>query len=168
MSVRRGCGCDPEEIFELADGALTPEREREIRAHLRECPGCHELYERERMLNDCLGSLNLSEPRSVCQGVAMSLPTRPVKVRFLWALLAGGLLLMSLGALGLNGVNPAALMVETLAGFWAAAMILADLLTTLLSVAGPVLLVALAVGGLLDILLAVVLFSAVRRRTRAV
>ncbi|MBA3490568.1 MAG: zf-HC2 domain-containing protein, partial [Rubrobacteraceae bacterium] len=45
------CPCDPEPVFELADGSLAPEQEREIRAHLRGCNGCQTLYESELRLN---------------------------------------------------------------------------------------------------------------------
>ena len=56
--------CDPEAIFELADGSLEPERERGVRAHLRECEGCLTLYEKELRLNASLGSLVFEQPRS--------------------------------------------------------------------------------------------------------
>lgn len=37
-----GCCCREamEKLFELLDGELTAERERSVRAHLAECPGC--------------------------------------------------------------------------------------------------------------------------------
>ena len=66
--------CDPEPVFELADGSLGPERERGIRAHLRDCSGCRTLYERELRLNASLGSLEFEETNSVCRSVAMMLP----------------------------------------------------------------------------------------------
>ena len=53
--------CDPESVFELADGSLGSEREREIRAHFRDCSGCRTLYERELRLNASLGSLEFEE-----------------------------------------------------------------------------------------------------------
>ena len=37
--------CDPQAIFELADGALSPERAREVRYHLQACPDYRKLYE---------------------------------------------------------------------------------------------------------------------------
>ena len=70
MSLPRRC--DPEPVFELADGSLRPEREREVRTHLRDCEGCRNLYGRELQLNASLGSLDFEQPRSVCQGVAMA------------------------------------------------------------------------------------------------
>jgi predicted anti-sigma-YlaC factor YlaD len=76
--------CDPESVFELADGSLGSEREREIRAHLRGCSSCRTLYERELRLNASLSSLELEETNSVCRSVAMALPTRSTKARFLW------------------------------------------------------------------------------------
>lgn len=167
MSLPRDCGCDPEEIFGLADRALTPERELRVREHLGRCPGCYELYERETRLNACLASLNFSEPRSIREGVAMALPTRPLKVRLLWALLAALLLSVALFALGLSGTNPAVFVVDAMTVFWSSASVISDLLDTVVAAAGGMILAALAVGALLDLLLALVLVSVVRRRTRA-
>jgi RNA polymerase sigma-70 factor (ECF subfamily) len=62
MNVRPEGRCDPEEIFELADGALGPEREREVRAHLGRCRGCRALYESELELNASLGSWSSRSP----------------------------------------------------------------------------------------------------------
>ncbi len=163
-----GCNCDPALVFELADQALGPRREREVRRHLDECPGCRELYERETRLNVCLCSLDLPGANlgSVRESVAMALPTRPVKARILWALVALGLLATALFALGTQGVNPAAFVIEAVQAFQNASMILTDVLDTTLAVAGSVILLALAVGAVLDLLLAAILFSVVRRRTR--
>ena len=166
MSLSGSCGCEPEEIFELADKALTPEREKAVRDHLQQCPGCYDLYERETRLNSCLKSLSFSEPRSVCAGVAMALPTRPLKARLLWALLAGVLLSMALFALVVSGTSPVVFVVDAMALFWGSASVLTNVLDTVLAVAGGMLLVALAVGALLDLLLAGVLVSVNRRRTR--
>lgn len=166
MSLPAGCGCEPEEIFELADRALTPERERAVRDHLKQCPGCYELYERETRLNSCLKSLSFSEPRSVCAGVAMALPTRPLKARLLWALLAGILLSAALFALVASGTNPVVFVVDAMAIFWGSASVLTELLNTVLAVAGGTLLAVLAVGAFLDLLLAAVFVSVNRRRTR--
>ncbi|HLL40251.1 MAG TPA: zf-HC2 domain-containing protein, partial [Rubrobacteraceae bacterium] len=83
--------CDPERVFELAEGSLETDQEREVRKHLTSCASCRELYERELYLNLYLSSLDFSRvcsSRSVCQWVAMALPTRPAKVRVLWGLLA--------------------------------------------------------------------------------
>ena len=159
--------CDPQLIFELTDGALGPERARETRVHLESCPGCRELYEKELELNAALDSLELAEPRSVCQGVAMALPTRPLKARLLWAALALALLLAASIALSLDGTHPAVFAVNVLGVFWGVVSGLADAALTLLIAAGPVLLVALVVGALLDLLLAAVLLWSTRRRTHA-
>ncbi len=163
-----GCGCDPEVVFELADRALGPGREREVRRHLGACPGCRGLYEREMRLNERLGSLEFHEAgaRSVRESVAMALPTRPVKARLVWALLAAGLLATALFALVSQGSNPVAFVMDAVETFQGASMILTDVLGTALATAGSMLLVALAVGAVLDLLLAAVLFSVVRRRTR--
>jgi predicted anti-sigma-YlaC factor YlaD len=158
--------CDPEVIFELADGALGPERAREIRDHLEACPDCRELYEKELELNALLDSLELAEPQSVCPGVAMALPTRSLKARLLWAVLALALLLVALLALSLDGTHPAIFAVNALGVFWGVVHGFADVARTALIAAGPVLLVALAVGTLLDLSLAAALLWTTRRRAR--
>jgi len=159
--------CDPQVIFELADGALGPEQEREIRNHLETCPGCRKLYEKELELSTFLGSLDLVEPRSVRPGVAMALPTRPLKARLLWATLALALLLVASLALSLDGTNPAVFAVNALGVFWGVVSGFADVARTILVAVGPVLLVALAVGALLDLSLAAALLWMTRRRARA-
>ena len=113
-------GCDPEKVFELADGGLSVDKEREVRAHLSTCPGCRELYKRERDLSAFLGSLDFSRvhSRSVCQSVAMALPTRPLGARVLWGLLAGTLLVAALVSLELNGTEPVILAVSILSACW--------------------------------------------------
>lgn len=166
MSLQGGCGCEPEEIFELADQTLTPERERMVRSHLQQCPECYDLYKRERQLNSCLESLSFFEPRSVRTKVAIALPTRPLKARLLWASLAGVLLSAALFALFVSGANPVVFVVDAMTVFWGSASVLADMLDTVLAVAGGTLLVVLAVGAFLDLLLAAVLVSVNRRRTR--
>jgi predicted anti-sigma-YlaC factor YlaD len=158
--------CDPEEIFELADGALGTEREREVRAHLGRCPGCRALYESELELNASLGSLEFEEPRSVCRVVAMALPTRSFKVRLLWAGLALTLLFVAALALSLDGTNPAVFAVDALVVFWGFVSGTADVVRVLLTAVGPALLVALAVGALLDLIIAAVYLSVSRRRAR--
>jgi predicted anti-sigma-YlaC factor YlaD len=158
--------CDPEVIFELADGALGPERAREVRAHLNDCPSCRKLYEKELELNACLRSMEFVEPRSVCPGVAMALPTRPLKARLLWAALALVLLLAASLALSLDGTNPMGFAVSALGVFWSFVSGFVDVAQTILVAAGPVLLVALAAGALLDLLLAAALLRTTRRRAR--
>ncbi|MDQ4126720.1 MAG: zf-HC2 domain-containing protein [Actinomycetota bacterium] len=158
--------CDPELIFELADGALGLEQEREVRAHLGCCPGCLTLYESEHDLNAWLGSLEFEEPRSVCRAVVMALPTRSVKVRLLWAGLAVALLVVASVALSLDGTNPAVFAVDALVTFWSFVSGSADVVRVLLAAVGPALLAALAVGALLDLIIAAVYLSVSRRRAR--
>ncbi len=158
--------CDPQVIFELADGALGPEQTREVRDHLEACPGCREHYEKELRLSAFLGSLELAEPRSVRPSVAMALPTRPLKARLLWATLAMALLLVASLALSLDGGHPAVFAVNALGVFWGLVSGFADVARTILVAAGPVLLVALAVGALLDLALAAALLWMTRRRAR--
>ena len=158
--------CDPEPIFELADGSLSPAHEREVRTHLRNCGGCQDLYERELRLNASLGSLDFEEPRSVCPGVAMSLPTRSPRARLLWSALAVVLLLTTSVTLMLGGTNFAALLVEAISVFWGFVAGLADVIQVVFVAVGPALLVALAVGALVDLVVVAVYLSVSRRRAR--
>jgi len=158
--------CDPEPIFELADGSLPQEREREVRTHLSDCKGCLELYERELRLNTSLGSLAFEEPRSVCRGVAMALPTRSLRARLLWAGLAVVLLLVASTTLMLGGINPAALAVETVGVFWGSVAGLADVVRVVFAAVGPALLVALTLGAFVDLAMVAVYLSVSRRRAR--
>ena len=166
MNIRPEGRCEPEVIFELADGALGTEREREVRTHLGRCPGCRALYESELELNASLGSLEFEEPRSVCRVVAMALPTRSFKVRLLWAGLALILLFVAALALSLEGTNPAVFAVDALVVFWGFVSGAADVVRVLLTAVGPALLVALAVGALLDLIIAAVYLYVSRRRAR--
>jgi hypothetical protein len=158
--------CDPEPIFELADGSLLPEQERKVRTHLRDCKGCLELYESELRLNASLGSLAFEESRSVCRGVAMALPTRSLRARLLWAGLAVVLLLTTSVTMMLGGINPAALAVETISVFWGFVAGLADVVRVAFAAVGPALLVALALGAFVDLALVTVYLSVSRRRAR--
>ena len=97
--------------------------------------------------------------------VAMALPTRPLKVRVLWASVALILLAVASLALSLDGANPMVFAVNAL-GFWGVVAGLADVIQTMLVAAAPILLLALAVGTLLDLCLAAALFWTTRRRAR--
>jgi predicted anti-sigma-YlaC factor YlaD len=168
MSGPRERRCDPEVVFELADGVLGADRSHEARAHLDDCPGCRELYERELELNALLRSAELADPRSrsVCPVVAMALPTRPLKARLLWASVALILLVVASLALSLDGTNPMVFAVNALDAFWGVVAGLTDVVQTMLVAAGPILLAALAVGTLLDLCLAAALLWTTRRRAR--
>lgn len=159
------CGCDPELVFELADGGLEPWRRREVRAHLTECPECRELYERERELGEFLSSSELSgaRSRSVRQGVAMDLPTRPVELRMLWTFLSLNLLLAALVALLLYGLSPAALIVDGAVALRGYVLELSEVFRIALAAAGTLPLVALAAGMVVDLLLVALVLSALRR-----
>ena len=166
MSRPGGPCCDPERVFELADGGLSPEAEREVRDHVDRCPGCQELYREELTLSASICSLAVGPSRSVCREVAMALPTRLMGGRILWAGLAVALLATVSLALSLDGTNPAALAVDSVVAFWGFVASLAEVAEAFLAAAGPALLVALGVGAVLDLLIAGVMFSVSRRRAR--
>ncbi len=128
--------CDPEPVFELAEGSVGPEREREIRAHLRECSGCRSLYERELRLNASLASLEFEETDSVCRSVAMALPTRSTKARLLWAVLAVVLLLTASVAMIFFGTNLAVVVVDAMNVFWGFVAGLADVIQVVFAAIG--------------------------------
>lgn len=165
MSLSPRCNCDPEEVFALADGGLSPRQEREVRDHLGACPECQALHEKELRLSSKLESLDFSGVCSVRERVVMSLPTRPLKVRLFWTLLSAMLLSLGLFALISNGVNPMTFVVGGMEAFWSTSGMVTDLFDTTLSVAGGTILIALAVGAVLDLLLAAILLSVSRRRT---
>jgi len=158
--------CDPEPVFELADGSLAPEWEREIRAHLRDCRGCRALYERELRLNASLGSLEFEETRSVCRGVAMALPTRSTRARLLWASLAFILLLTTSVAMILYGANLAVLIIDAMNVFWGFVAGFADVIQVVFAAIGQALLIALAIGAFVDLVIAAVYLALSRRRAR--
>ena len=160
--------CDPEPVFELADGSLGPERERGIRAHLRACSGCRTLYERELRLNASLGSLEFEETNSVCRSVAMALPTRSTKARLLWAMLAVVLLLMASVAMIFFGTNLAVLVVDAMNVFWGFVAGFADVIQVVFAAIGQALLIALAIGAFVDLAIAAVYLGVSRRHTREV
>ena len=161
-----GSPCDPEPIFELADGSLAPEREREIRAHLRGCGGCRALYERELRLNASLGSLEFEETRSVCRGVAMALPTRSTRARLIWFGLAVLLLLTTSVAMILYGTNLAVFTVDAMNVFWGFVVGFADVIQVVFAAIGQALLIALAIGAFVDLVIAAVYLAVSRRRAR--
>ena len=160
--------CDPEPIFELADGSLAPERERELRAHVRDCGGCRALYERELRLNASLGSLEFEETKSVCRGVAMALPTRSTRSRLLWAGLAVALLLTTSIAMMFSGTNLALFAVDAMNVFLGFVVGFADVIQVVFAAIGQALLVALAIGAFVDLVIAAVYLAVSRRRAREV
>lgn len=159
--------CDPEKVFEFTEGSLETGQEREVREHLASCAGCRERYERELGLSADLSSLDLSEAcssRSVCQGVAMALPTRPTKMRVLWGLLASALLVASLVSLELNGTGPVILATSVLGACWGLIAGSAHVARVVFAAAGTTILLALALGALTDVLIALAVVSVSRGR----
>lgn len=159
--------CDPEEVFALAEGVLPPEREAQVREHLGRCLGCRELYERELSLTAYLGSEVFADLRAcrVSNKVAMALSTRSVGARVLWAMLALGLLLVTLLALGVNGINPLILVVDAVTMLGGLVAGLDEAARAVFAVAGSTLLVAFVVGALLDLLIAAAVIAAAARRS---
>lgn len=166
MSRAGGPCCDPQRVFELAEGELPPDEEGSVRAHLNDCPACRGLYEEELELNASIGSVPVGETRSVCREVAMALPTRLAGVRVVWAALATALLAVASLALSLDGTNPASPAVGALGAFWGFVSGLEDVTESLLVAAGPALLLALAAGAVVDLMIAGVILSVARRRAR--
>ena len=161
--------CDHELVFELADGDLEGEAAREVRSHLRNCPGCNELYEHEVRLNAYLGSLDFPGSRScsVHRAVAMALPTRSAVSRLLWAALAGALLLLAVVYLELNGAEPVMVVMSVLVTCWGFVSGSADVVRAVLAAAGPTLLLVLGFGALVDLVIATAAYYvAVSRRAR--
>ena len=158
--------CDHEAVFELADGSLAPGRERQIRAHLRDCTDCRTRYERELRLNASLGSLEFEESGSVCRSVAMALPTRSIRARVLWAGLAVVLLLTTSAAMTLYGTNLAVFIVEAMNVFWGFVAGFADVIQAIFAATYQALLIALAIGAFMDLVIAAVYLAVSRRRAR--
>ena len=168
MSVHGPNPCDHELVFELADGGLDEELAAPLRAHLKDCSGCREVYHGELDLNAYLTSVDFPEPRScsVHRGVAMALPTRSLFVRLLWSALAVTLLALVFVYLELNGAEPLILAAGLLAAGWGIVLGSADVAHTLLAAAGSTILLVLAVGAVADLLIALA-FVSVHRRRRA-
>ncbi len=159
--------CDPEKVFEFAEGSLGCDQEREVRRHLASCAGCRELYERELHLSAYLNSLDFSRvcaSRSVSQGVAMALPTRSTKVRILWGLLASALLIAALVSLELNGTEPVSVAISALGTCWGFIAGSAHVARAVFAAAGTTILLALALGALTDVLIALAVVSVSRGR----
>jgi hypothetical protein len=171
MSASGACECDPGKVFEFADGSLSPEQEQVMREHLTYCPGCRELHERELDLNAFLVSLDFSKvcSRSVYKSVAMALPTRAVGVRLLWGLLAFSLLVAALVSLELGGTEPVILAMNVLGAGWGLVVGSAEVVRAVLAAAGTAILLLLALGALVDVLIALAVVSLNRgRRAREV
>lgn len=161
----RNC-CEPETLFEFVDGALGPRQRREVMDHISECPGCRRHCERELVLTEHLASEGYGfEAPSVCREVVMALPTRSVKMRFMWAILAAGFLLSAGLALSLDGNSPLVMAFGPLEMLWSSASGFADVATMFASLTGTIIVAALIAGAVFDLLIAGVVFSALRRRT---
>jgi hypothetical protein len=96
----------------------------------------------------------------------MALPTRSLRARLLWAGLAVVLLLITSVTMMLGGTNFAAIFLEALSVFWGFVAGLADVIQVVFAAVGPALLVALAVGAVVDLAIAAVYLSVSRRRAR--
>jgi Zn-dependent protease with chaperone function len=96
----------------------------------------------------------------------MALPTRSLRARLLWAALAVVLLLTASVTLVLGGTNLAVLFVEVVSVFWGFVAGVADVIRVVFAAVGPALLVALALGALVDLVAVAVYLSVSRRRAR--
>ncbi len=171
-----GCQCNPEAVFELAENILSPEQEKEVRSHLSRCPGCKDLYKQELDLSAFLSSTKFprrreSPEKSVCRGVVMSLPTRPLRARLLWGFGALALLFTALLALQVSGARPVMYILDFLSTGWGFVSGAVDVVDVVLSVAGPALLPALVAGALLDLVVVFVvltIFNRSRQQARRV
>lgn len=173
-----GCGeglcCEPEVIFELAEGSLEPEREQEVRRHLARCPGCRELYEKELDLSCFLETLkppDAGRPAGceVSRRVAMALPTRSARARLLWAALAGALAATAFFLLSLHNGRASGLLAELTGTGWGVVSGLEEAVLVVLDVSGPAILALLLAGAVVDLLIAatVLLVRRSRRPRRA-
>ena len=166
--VERGKGsCDPEAVFELADGQVGA-KTASVRLHLENYSGCRELYEREVALNERLGGFDgcAVSGRSVSRMVAMALPTRTARARAVWAMLAVALSLSAMLALEVSGRSPAILIFDAaawssggLSGLW-------DVAGMLFAIVGRWVVIALIVGITLDLIIAAVVAAIFARRNR--
>ena len=163
-------------MFDLAEATLSPEREKEVRGHLSRCPGCKELYEKELDLSVFLSSAEFSAQRklpegSVCRGVVMSLPTRPLRARLLWSFGALALLFTTLLTLQVFGARPAMYVLDFLSSGWGFIAGMVEVVDVVISVTGPALLPALAAGALLDLVVVftvLTIFNRSRQQARRV
>src|SRR5688500_6084131 len=133
---------------------------------MRDCSGCRTLYERELRLNASLGFLEFEETNSVCRSVAMALPTRSTKARFLWAVLAVVLLLTASVAMILFGTNLTVFVVDALNVFWGVVAGLADVIQVVFAAIGKAPRIARAIGPLVALVIAAVSLAVSRRHAR--
>lgn len=166
-----GC-CNPEEIFDLAEGNLDPERRRVVRSHIESCNVCEARYEREVSLSAgfCAGHGFFPKPAtpkcdhdSVSREVVMNLPTRSRLARLAWGILAVGILAVTVFAFGTGGDNLFFVATGGAESFIGYVTAVSDVFKMVLAFVTPFLLVALAVGLVLDLLIGAVVFVAARR-----
>lgn len=163
-----GC-CTAEEVFEYVDGSLEPGREREVRAHLRRCGRCEELRERERSLSAALRSPGLREMGwleerggGASHRVAMALPTRSPYAKAMWGGGAALILVAALVSLSLHSVQPFSSLTRFMSLCWGLTSGLSDAAGVILAVSGWTILAALAIGALVDVLIAATVIAAAR------
>jgi hypothetical protein len=167
--------CEAEEIFELCEGSLEPEREREVVSHLRVCPECRGTYRRETSLSAALsgsgrgreegagGATGANRRRTgTASSVAMAIPTRSAAVRAVWGAGALALLAAALVSISLRSVQPVAFSTDLMAACWGLISGLSDAAAIVLAVSGWTILVALIVGVLADVLIAATLLAVAR------
>jgi hypothetical protein len=97
----------------------------------------------------------------------MALPTRSLRARVLWGLLAGAFLVAALVSLELNGREPVILAMSILSVCWGLIVGSTELTRAVFSAAGTTILLALALGTLADVLIALTVVF-IRNRGRRV
>jgi hypothetical protein len=97
----------------------------------------------------------------------MALPTRSLGARVLWGLLAGVLLVAALVSLELNGTEPVILAMSILSACWGLIVGSTEVTRAVFAAAGPTILLALILGALADVLIALTVVFVKNRGRRA-
>lgn len=167
---RSGRACDPEGIFELAEGALYGEKRARLLMHLESCGSCRARYEREKSLSAglCVFGGDREPEAHVAREVAFSLPTRSAASKVAWGTLAALLLVFAGGALVAGGAGSLlGLVGGSSDALWGFVSGTSSVLGSVISSLAPFIVGLLLLGALVDAAIAaVVLYAARRGRVR--
>jgi hypothetical protein len=94
----------------------------------------------------------------------MALPTRSLRARLLWGLLASALLVVAFVSLEFNGTKPVVLAMSTLGTCWDFVAGSVGVAHAVFATAGPTIILVLALGALADLLIALLVLSVSRHR----